>query len=315
MEIVLRHNVKVSVGLLSQMADMSSRFSIKLPSASPRKQTDNAHEDNHCDEQLLKATASYLSNLEDTLEGSNDDSCDGSSVLEDNLYRSSLPVFSIEGKGGSHRRKYMDNEISIDSTDTIVDEQKLESAWLQAAEKGTLGSTGQPKDVRNQVLPQDDFFSHNHTAFAMQPVAALGHPGEDVSLRSPSIGVIGDRVQVQKCLDNPYPVSPSLLHMRSCKYDSDTYVILVTMSTATSHSSFSFHLIVPVAIGGLSKCQLFRARGISSPSCFGYVCFLKCIKRVDTLCRGGTESAPGCSGIICWKTSAHRKEKVCISTL
>ncbi|CAN6458212.1 unnamed protein product [Victoria cruziana] len=222
MEIVLRHNVKVSVGLLSQMADMSSRFSIKLPSASPRKQTDNAHEDNHCDEQLLKATASYLSNLEDTLEGSNDDSCDGSSVLEDNLYRSSLPVFSIEGKGGSHRRKYMDNEISIDSTDTIVDEQKLESAWLQAAEKGTLGSTGQPKDVRNQVLPQDDFFSHNHTAFAMQPVAALGHPGEDVSLRSPSIGVIGDRVQVQKCLDNPYPVSPSLLHMRSCKYDSDT---------------------------------------------------------------------------------------------
>ncbi|KAF3788039.1 STICHEL protein [Nymphaea thermarum] len=233
MEIVLRHNVKVSVGLLSQMADMSSRFSVKVPSVSPRKQTgsshtmvkdrtDNTNGGDHYGGQLRNKATTSNRNNPDTLEDSIDDSCDGSSLLEDNFSRSSLTVFPMEGNGGSYIRKYLDTEIAVDSTDAVVDEQKLESAWLQAVEKGPLGSTGQPKHVRNQVLSQDDFFSHNETASVMQPVAAIGHPGEDVNPRSPSIGVIGSRVQVQKYLDNPCPLSPSLLHMRSCKYDSDT---------------------------------------------------------------------------------------------
>lgn len=43
----------------------------------------------------------------------------------------------------------------VQRIESIIHEQRLETAWLQTAEKGTPGSLQRLKPERNQVLPQD----------------------------------------------------------------------------------------------------------------------------------------------------------------
>ncbi|GKG61513.1 hypothetical protein Tco_0621222, partial [Tanacetum coccineum] len=41
----------------------------------------------------------------------------------------------------------------VQRIESIIHEQRLETAWLQTAEKGTPGSLNRLKPERNQVLP------------------------------------------------------------------------------------------------------------------------------------------------------------------
>nr|GMD40751.1 protein STICHEL [Ipomoea batatas] len=53
------------------------------------------------------------------------------------------------------------SEIPVQRIESIIHEQRLETAWLQAMEKGTPGSLNRLKPERNQVLPQDGIYHDN----------------------------------------------------------------------------------------------------------------------------------------------------------
>eukprot|EP01018_Ginkgo_biloba_P023092 Gb_02960 [translate_table: standard] len=55
----------------------------------------------------------------------------------------------------------MEQEISRAGKDPVTDEQRLESAWLQAAERGASGLTDVIKPERNQVVPRDGISFQN----------------------------------------------------------------------------------------------------------------------------------------------------------
>ncbi|KAL5704791.1 hypothetical protein ACHQM5_023167 [Ranunculus cassubicifolius] len=89
------------------------------------------------------------------------------------------------------------------SVQKIIDEQRLESAWLQSAEKGTPTSLNRLKPERNQILPQDGA-SH-------QTEQVSSRKWEDELNREIKALKINDTRSRQK---DHYPMSPSLLHNR-----------------------------------------------------------------------------------------------------
>ncbi|KAG5229404.1 protein STICHEL [Salix suchowensis] len=52
-------------------------------------------------------------------------------------------------------------EMPMQRIESIIREQRLETAWLQAAEKGTPGSLSRLKPEKNQVLPQEDTYQQS----------------------------------------------------------------------------------------------------------------------------------------------------------
>ncbi|KAF9685124.1 hypothetical protein SADUNF_Sadunf03G0021800 [Salix dunnii] len=52
-------------------------------------------------------------------------------------------------------------EMPVQGIESIIREQRLETAWLQVAEKGTPGSLSRLKPEKNQVLPQEDTYQQN----------------------------------------------------------------------------------------------------------------------------------------------------------
>ncbi|KAG6780392.1 hypothetical protein POTOM_013249 [Populus tomentosa] len=52
-------------------------------------------------------------------------------------------------------------EMPMQRIESIIREQRLETAWLQVAEKGTPGSLSRLKPEKNQVLPQEDTYQQN----------------------------------------------------------------------------------------------------------------------------------------------------------
>ncbi|KAG5248604.1 STICHEL family protein [Salix suchowensis] len=49
----------------------------------------------------------------------------------------------------------------VQGRESIIREQRLETAWLQVAEKGTPGSLSRLKPEKNQVLPEEDTYQQN----------------------------------------------------------------------------------------------------------------------------------------------------------
>ena len=99
--------------------------------------------------------------------------------------------------------------------ESIIREQRLETAWLQASEKGTPGSLIRLKPERNQVLPQDGTYHHNQME-SMNSVNLDSQHWEDELNREINVLKINDgkalqKDQIGKRVDH-YPMSPSLLH-------------------------------------------------------------------------------------------------------
>lgn len=99
--------------------------------------------------------------------------------------------------------------------ESIIHEQRLETAWLQAVEKGTPGSLSRLKPEKNQILPQEGIYPQNQ----MKPLNSVELPSqnwEDDLNHEMKILKINDRKAVQKDqigrrVDH-CPISPSLLH-------------------------------------------------------------------------------------------------------
>ncbi|OAY46617.1 protein STICHEL [Manihot esculenta] len=95
--------------------------------------------------------------------------------------------------------------------------QRLETAWLQATEKGTPGSLIGPKPEKNQVLPQADIYHQNQ----IEPASSMDLPLPSQLLENQ----LNHELKVLKMEDQRvvhkdqigkrpdcYPISPSLLH-------------------------------------------------------------------------------------------------------
>ncbi|CAK7357228.1 unnamed protein product [Dovyalis caffra] len=106
-------------------------------------------------------------------------------------------------------------EMPMQRIESIIREQRLETAWLQAAEKGTPGSLSRLKPEKNQVLPQEDTYQQN----LMESIGSVAVPSqkwEDELNHELKVLKMQDRRvlhkdQIGKMVDH-YPISPSLLH-------------------------------------------------------------------------------------------------------
>ncbi|GFP95061.1 protein stichel [Phtheirospermum japonicum] len=93
------------------------------------------------------------------------------------------------------------SEIPVKRIESIIHEQRLETAWLQAMDRGTTPrSTSRLKPERNQVLPQDVGLNE------FEPLDSV----EDELNREIKALKINDQI-VAKRIDH-FPISPSLLH-------------------------------------------------------------------------------------------------------
>ncbi|KAK4476795.1 hypothetical protein RD792_015955 [Penstemon davidsonii] len=94
--------------------------------------------------------------------------------------------------------------------ESIIHEQRLESAWLQAMEKGTPGSISRLKPERNQVLPQNELESRNCLE------APLQHWEDELNREIKALKISdGMATQKEQIINNHCPISPSLLHNTS----------------------------------------------------------------------------------------------------
>ncbi|KAL0348182.1 UNVERIFIED_CONTAM: protein STICHEL [Sesamum angustifolium] len=199
-ELVLQRNVDVKI--------------IILPDTLLQKQTD-------------KNTATHLENKSSCL-----NIPIGNSDL--NFHREPLKLstgsFNISG---SHQMKPFDcatgnatmsaskeskSGIPVKRIESIIHEQRLETAWLQAMEKGTPGSMSHLKPERNQVLPQDGTYPPNQLEAMNSTDASVQHwedkLNNEIKALKISDGVVPQKDQIGRRIEH-YPISPSLLHNSS----------------------------------------------------------------------------------------------------
>ncbi|KVI11328.1 protein STICHEL-like [Cynara cardunculus var. scolymus] len=110
-----------------------------------------------------------------------------------------------EGDGGTKGRK---SGNPVQRIESIIHEQRLETAWLQTAEKGTPGSLNRLKPERNQVLPQDGSDHHQRQMVSNDPSSQ--QQWEDELTRELNLLKINDGKTLSR--EHKYPISPSLLH-------------------------------------------------------------------------------------------------------
>lgn len=129
--------------------------------------------------------------------------------LPDANLQSATASSDILAEGNGARERRQDNPMQ--RIESIIREQRLETAWLQAVEKGSPGSLGRLRPEKNQVLPQDGivesldstrFSSHQHWE---------DEPKSDLKVLSVKNGRVLQKDQIGKRADR-YPMSPSLLH-------------------------------------------------------------------------------------------------------
>lgn len=106
-------------------------------------------------------------------------------------------------------------EIPMQRIESIIREQRLETAWLQATEKGTPGSLSHLRPEKNQVLPQEDIHQQNHMEYILSSGLSSQQWEDELNQELKILKLNEDRVlqngQNGKKGEN-YPMSPSLLH-------------------------------------------------------------------------------------------------------
>lgn len=125
------------------------------------------------------------------------------------------------GKSKTNGTKDRKSENPVQRIESIIHEQRLETAWLQAMEKGTPGSASRLRPERNQVLPQDGVIYHQNQLEPSNPLDLSSENWEDELNHETKSSKIDDektlnlkKDQISKRLDC-YPISPSLLHDNS----------------------------------------------------------------------------------------------------
>ncbi|GLT44522.1 hypothetical protein SLA2020_184110 [Shorea laevis] len=150
-------------------------------------------------QESLKVSRGSFSDLEDKVRG-----VDGSTQS-----LSGSPELT-EGNAEISGSKESRQEIPMQRIESIICEQRLETAWLQAAEKGTPGSLSHLKPEKNQILPQE-VFRKNHLGSinsSQQWEDELNHELKNLKMDDQKAH---EQEQLGRRADH-YSMSPSLLH-------------------------------------------------------------------------------------------------------
>ncbi|KAI6701779.1 hypothetical protein NL676_016103 [Syzygium grande] len=218
MEIVLRRNVDVRPILLPNGEDLMkygnpgdspvlSQMGTDMDTQRERKAFVEGYADQASCQELPKVSQIALNNLDDKLKGGLlEDSKD--CQLVDGIKCSS--ELMVEENNGTNEKR---QEVPMQRIESIIREQRLETAWLQTADKGTPGSLICCRPEKNQVLPQDGIYdqhkleSVNSTDFSSQHWE--GELNHELKVLKTADGRGLQKDQVNK---SHYPMSPSLLH-------------------------------------------------------------------------------------------------------
>ncbi|KAL6641735.1 hypothetical protein ACP70R_019916 [Stipagrostis hirtigluma subsp. patula] len=142
-------------------------------------------------------------------------------VADENLQ----PVSSISLNSGIPKSLGLELPTHM-SKISINDEQRLESAWLQAAEKQIPGVTGQARHETHQVLSQVLDSQHQRKS-SMSLVVPSSHADEDLAHEIEALKIVdsyGPQKHQNRRSENGYAISPSKLHsnddMANCDNES-----------------------------------------------------------------------------------------------
>ncbi|XP_068647528.1 protein STICHEL-like isoform X2 [Aristolochia californica] len=225
-EIIVKHNVEVRIGLIPD----NNYLHVKPIELSNFNGEQHAEKDNLSMQQRSDYNGLVSSNQE--LEGpiatkkNTDSSCDVSVPLRRNFETSGFLVLS-ENMENICTTEELPREFQSQRIHEVIDEQRLESAWLQSAEKGTPGSMSRLKLERNQVLPQDGLYHQRETGSMMALTVSSRH-WEDGTNNEIKVLKVNDNQVHQKDQSNRrvdhYPMSPSLLHTSNfaANFDKET---------------------------------------------------------------------------------------------
>lgn len=101
------------------------------------------------------------------------------------------------------------SKIPMQRIESIIREQRLETAWLQTADKDTPGSLTRIKPERNQILPQEDTYRQPS---AVSPSGLNSHHWADELNNDVKLGENGEIQENLTGRGEHCPLSPSLLH-------------------------------------------------------------------------------------------------------
>ncbi|XP_027156842.1 protein STICHEL [Coffea eugenioides] len=208
-ETVLRSNVEVRIVLLP---DGDTYLSNANPDISP------VQKPTHATNNLNRENAAVLSSSADGY--SNIDTCQESLKISRGSFNNSedkLPanLGSSAGNAKMGNTKDRKPEVPVQRIESIIHEQRLETAWLQAMEKGTPGTTNRLRPEKNQVLPQEGIYHHIQLQSSASADLSSQHWEDELSRDIKSLKVDDGKAlkkdQISKRVDH-YPISPSLLH-------------------------------------------------------------------------------------------------------
>ncbi|WOG84289.1 hypothetical protein DCAR_0103472 [Daucus carota subsp. sativus] len=139
------------------------------------------------------------------------------------------PSRMVEGNAKSSSAEERKLVAPVRRIESIIHEQRLETAWLQIAEKGTPGSFSRWKPERNQILPQEGIYNRNQSESMDSKSLKSQHWEDELNAELNALKINGGKVlvrdQIGKRIDH-YPMSPSLLHnnfnRESTGYESST---------------------------------------------------------------------------------------------
>lgn len=209
MEIVLRRNVEVRiVHLPGGEASLNGPSPVHLLAG--LKQAGTVAELVRERKRVGSNATDGYSNCSLFLDGTHKSTSDSSDLIAD-------------GNAQTNDTRESRQEIPMQRIESIIRDQRLETAWLQVAEKGTPGSLNRLKPEKNQVLPQDGVYYEDQ----MESMNSMGLSSQqwddglnhEVKILKAHSGKAVQQDQIGKRVDH-YPMSPSLLHEKG-KSDKD----------------------------------------------------------------------------------------------
>lgn len=213
MEIVLRRNVDVRLVLLPEGGEAAMNSLILLETPDGLKQNDTVCT-NSVDSfdlglrrESRRVSRGSFNEFDSKMKAGIHDYANCSPSGDEDLQSCG----SAEANSKANGSKGGGEEIPMQRIESIIREQRLETAWLQAAEKGTPGSLSRLRPEKNQVLPQDGIY-HQEQLDSQNAPQPSNQQWEDELNRELNALRINDGKALQKDQIGRFPMSPSLLH-------------------------------------------------------------------------------------------------------
>ncbi|CAN0899435.1 Protein STICHEL [Linum grandiflorum] len=234
-EMVLRRNVEVKLILVSDgnlLLNGSFESGLRAGKLSEArhadKQDSKANQSNamdrylelHSQQESLRMSRGEFSGPEPESKHKAGEHSKSSTMLDGTVQSDALsPELLPEAGGEDTVLKETVAELPMQRIESIIREQRLETAWLQAAEKGTPGTLSRLKPEKNQVLPQEGIY-HNQSQKEKSNSAGLSpHQWEDELTHELKVLKMQDaKVVIKDQIGRSAgqnPMSPSMLHRNS----------------------------------------------------------------------------------------------------